>query len=116
MKERTNEETLELFADLLEPFGELLTDDEVKTTMQGGKILKAVSIAIKKHKSAVIEILARIDGEEPSEYKVKILTIPKKLIELFSNPEILDLFTAQPQTTDAAFSGSATENTGDGVK
>lgn len=111
MNKRTNEETLDLFADLLEPFGELLADKEVTELLQGGKMLKAVSKAIKGHKSAVIEILARLDGEEPSEYKVSLIAIPKKLIDLFSNPELQDLFSSQPQMTDAAFSGSATANT-----
>ena len=111
MRERTNEETLDLLADLLEPFGELFADKEVTELLQGGKMLKAVSKAIKSHKSAVIEILARLDGEDPAEYKVGLITIPKKLLELFSNPELQDLFSSQPQTTDAAFSGSATANT-----
>lgn len=110
MKERTNEEALDLFADLLEPFGELLADKEVAELLQGGKMLRAISKAVKGHKSAVIEILARVDGEEPDKYKVNVFTIPKKLLELFQNEDLQELFTSQPQMTDAAFSGSATEN------
>lgn len=111
MKERTNEETLDLFADLLEPFGELLADKEVAETLQSGKMLRAASKAIKGHKSAVIEILARLDGEEPGAYKVNMFTIPKKLMALFSSPELQELFSSQPQKSDAAASGAATENT-----
>lgn len=113
MRERTNEETLDLFADLLEPFGELLADKEVSEMLSSGKMLKAVSKAIKSHKSAVIEILARLDGEEPSEYKVGLVTIPKKLLALFNNPELQDLFSSQPQMPDAASSGAAMESTED---
>ena len=117
MKTRTNEDALELFADLLEPAAEIFTDKEVVEILQSGeKPIKAVKIAIKNHKSAVIEMLARIDGIEPEDYKVNIISLPVKLLNLLNKPELQDLFTLQGQEIDVGSSGSATENTKDGVK
>lgn len=113
---RTNEEQLELFADLLEPAAEIFGDAEVgEVFRKGGKPITAVKLAIKGHKAAVVEILARLDGIDPKEYKVPgpgILAL--KLVKIFSNPEVTELFIGQSQS-DAASGGSATENTGDGA-
>lgn len=116
MAERTNDEQLELFADLIEPAGEILGDEELGEIFNsGGKPITAVKIAIKKHKSAVVEILARLDGVEPAQYKVPGPTVlALKLFKLFGNPEIAELFTGQSQSV-AASGGSATENIGDGA-
>lgn len=113
---RTNEEALELFADILEPAAEVLADKELADIIRGGgKPVKAVAVAIRKHKAEIIEILARIDGADPEEYEVNVLVLPVRLINLLNRPEIKELFTLQGQTGDAASSGSATENTGDGA-
>lgn len=113
---RTNEEQLELFADLLEPAAEIIGDTEVGEVFQkGGKPIAAVKLAIKNHKAAVVEILARLDGVDPKEYEVPgPLTLSLKLFKLFSTPEVTELFTGQSQSV-AASGGSATENIGDGA-
>ena len=114
--QRTNEEELELFADLLEPVAEILSDNAVAGVFRsGGKPITAIKYAIKNHKGAVIEILARIDGIPVEEYKVSAITLPVKLLALLNRPEVIDLFTSAEQMSDAAPSGSATENTEDGA-
>lgn len=113
---KTSEDALDLFADILEPAAEILADDKVAEVIRtGGKPIRAVKYAIKNHKKEVIEILARIDGKDPETYEVNALTLPARLIQLLNKPEIQDLFTLQDQIEDAASSGPATENTGDGV-
>lgn len=116
-KTRTNEEQLELFADLLEPVAEIISDKEVAEILKGkGKPITAVKLAIKNHKGAVISILAALDGETVAEYKVPSPAgLVVKLLNLLNSPEIQDLFTLQGQTKSAVSSGSAMENTGDGV-
>lgn len=117
MSERTNEETLDLFADLLEPAAEIFSDKEVVNHLRSGeKPVRAVKFAIKNHKQAIIEIMARLDGKEPEDYEVNLVSIPVKLVNLFNKPEFKDLFTLQGQKADVKHSGSATENTGDGAK
>lgn len=115
-KKRTNDEALDLFADLLEPAAEIIGDKEVADILKSGdKPIKAIKVAIKKHKSAVVEVLARIDGVEPSKYEVNVLTLPVKLIELLNRPEVQELFTSQGQENAAGSFGSVTENTEDGA-
>lgn len=112
--QRTNEQSLDLFADLLEPVAEILADDEVKEAYSEKKI-RAIKVAIKNHKSAVIEIMSLIEGIPADEYKVDIVTLPLKILNFLNRPEINDLFTQQAQMNAAAFSGPAMESTEDGA-
>ena len=114
---RSNEEKLELFADLIEPAAEIMGDKEVAKMLQGGgRPAKAVKLAIKNHKQAVIELLARLDGYDPKDYVVPSpIGLAVKLVNLFSSAEMKDLFTVQGQNETADDSGSAMESTGDGV-
>lgn len=114
MRELTNEEALDLFADILEPLGEILGDTAVADAFREKRI-KGVKVAIKAHKKAVIELLALMDGENPESYKVGVWTLPIKLLQLFNQPEFNELFTLQSRTSGGGSSGSATVNTeGDG--
>lgn len=113
---RTNDESLELFADLLEPVGAILADGSIVEALQRGeKMTSVVAMAIKRHKPEVVEVLARIDGVDPKEYKVNILALPFRLLNLLNRPEVKDLFTTQDQSNVAASSGPATESTEDGA-
>lgn len=114
---RSNEDQLELFADLIEPAAEIMADKQVAKILQSGaRPAKAVKLAIKNHKQAVIELLARLDGVDPEDYIVPgPIGLTMKLVNLFNQPDIKDLFTVQDQSEIAADSGPATETTGDGV-
>ena len=114
--QRTNEEELDLFADLLDPAAEILTDEAVRSVFtSGGKPITAIKYAIKNHKAAVLEILARIDGVPVEDYHISALALPVKLLALLNRPELKGLFSSAGQTNDAAPSGSHTENTEDGA-
>lgn len=107
-----NLDNLDLFADMLEPMSEILTDAEVRMLAQTeGNRVKAVATAIKKHKPAVVQLLALADGVGVDEYEVppppQLLV---KIVEIVNRPQFKELFTLQGQTSDAAFSGSATAN------
>lgn len=115
IKSRSNEESLDLFADLLEPVAEILADAEVKEAFELKRI-RGVKVAIKKHKAEVIQILALVDGIPVDEYKVNVFTLPLKLLELLNKPEVAELFQSQGRMNFAATSGSATETMEDGVQ
>lgn len=115
MIERTNEEQLDLFADLLEPVSVILSDAELVDILQTGKVVPAVRMAIKRYKREVIQMLALIDGKDPAEYKVNLIALPVRLIQLLNRPEVVDLFMSQDQEIAAESSGPAMENTGGGV-
>lgn len=118
MRTLSNEDSLELFADLLEPIAEIFTDDEVSRAW-AEQPLKCIRLAIKRHKKALVTILALLDGVPENEYRVTVLTLPLKVFELANRPDakpfINDLFQLRDQLTAVDASGPATEPTGDGV-
>ena len=116
MAERTNEEQLELFADLLEPMANILSDKELRDSVKRkDPRVRTAAMAIRNHKSEVIQILALLDGTPVEEYRVNLLALPVKLVNLLNKPEVAELFTGAEQMTAAVSSGSATENTEDGA-
>lgn len=102
------EEALDLFADLVEPFSVIIADKEFASLARNRELTKAVKVAIKSHKPEVLEILARLDGEDPATYKPSFVTIPLKLLEIMNDPALIDLFKSQAQSVGNASSGSAT--------
>lgn len=114
------DDALEVLAELLEPAVEILADADIAAAWRdknpnktrGQKQLKAVSIAIKKHKEAVIAILAALDHETPDEYreKINVVTLPKKLLEVLNDKDLRNFFTSQEQTKGEP-SCSASEST-----
>lgn len=119
MRELSNEEALDLFADLMEPVAEILTDDDVKRGY-AEKPIKGIRLAIKRHKRTWVKILALLDGVPESKYQVNVLTLPMKVLELVNRPDfqpiVQELFQLQDQMTAVDASGPATEPTGDGVE
>lgn len=111
---RTNEENLDLFADLMAPVAEIMTDEEVVSAFraEGGRAIDAVKPAIKNHKKAIIEILAALEGVDVESYVVPPpAQLLMKIVNLANDPDVQCLFSLQGQTEVAASSGSATENT-----
>lgn len=107
------ERAIDLLADLLEPAGEILEDEEVVNLVRSGKAtrIEIVKTVLKRHQKSVIEIMALMDGEDPKTYEVNVLTLPAKLLEILNDQEFLDLFTLQGQKTVEQFSGSAMGST-----
>lgn len=106
------EEALDLIAELLEPIAKIMSDKQIADAYQKVSKLEAIKIAIKNHKTEVIEILAILDGEDPAEYEVNFFTLPIKILEILNDPELIKLFGLQGQTGGAISSGSVSENIG----
>lgn len=116
---RTNDDKLELFADVLEPAGRIIADKAWALKWQAGDRIGAIREAIKGHKAEIVEILARIDGVEPEEYQIDGMALFMRLVSMFNRPDLepmSGLFTSRAQNGDKESSGPATENTGDGAK
>lgn len=113
LSEYKGEDALDILADLIEPAAEIMTDPEITSAFRSGvSKSKIARLIIKGHKSAIISVLATLDREEPDEYakKMNLFTLPAKLVELFNDPELINLFTLQGQTMEKTSSGSATES------
>ena len=109
LSEYQGEAALDIFADLIEPAGEIMSDKEIGEVFKENKF-KAIGLAIKNHKKAVMQILATMDGVPVEEYNCNVFTLPVKILELLNDPDLVQLFTYQGQMGDANSSGSASEN------
>lgn len=112
LSEIKGEKALDTLAEIVEPLGEILTDPEISEMHKAGlPKIKLVKPILKNHKKAVITILALLDGEDPENYEVNLLTLPRKLMEVMDDKEINEVFLSQSQMTQEESFGSATENT-----
>lgn len=111
LSEIQNEDALDVVVDLIDPVIEICQDTDLKAVMEKGDKMAAVKIAIKNHKKSVLLILAILDGEPVEKYKVNLLQLPGKLLELFNDPDMMDFFKSQGLKISDASSGSATVNT-----
>ena len=110
LSEYQGEAALDLLADLIEPAGEIMSDKEIGDVFKDNRF-KAIGMAIKNHKKAVMQIMATMDGVPADEYKCNVFTLPAKILELLNDPAMVQLFTYQGQMGDANSSGSVSENT-----
>lgn len=113
LSEIKGEKAIDLLADLLDPVGEILEDEKIIKMVRSGKATRVeiVKVVLKRHKKAVIEILALMDGEDPKTYEVNVLTLPSKLLEILNDQDFINLFTSQGQKITEQLSGSATGTT-----
>ena len=101
---------LDLIADIIEPATEILADPAIKEAFGRSK-MAAIKVAIKSHKNAIREIVARLDGKTPEECHFTALSLPVKLLSLLNDPDLQQLFTSSGQTEGENACSSASENT-----
>ena len=110
LSEFRDDAALDLIADIIEPATEILADPAIKEAFSHSK-MAAIKVAIKNHKSAIKEIIARLDGKAPDECHFTALSLPVKLLTLLNDPELQQLFTLSGQTEGENACSSASENT-----
>lgn len=112
LSEYKGEEAIEILADLTEPAIEVFADKDFSRLIQGKQIPKAISAALKNHKTAVLDIMWVIDGKpgERAEYAPGVFALPVKLMAILNDPDMMSLFRSAGETADA-ISASASENT-----
>lgn len=112
LSEYKNEDALDLLADLLDPVSTIFSDTKLVKIVQGeGTKIQAIKYALKEYKKEIIEILSRLDGVEPKDYKASLPQMISELLELLNDKEMVGFFTQQGQQMDETSSGSAMENT-----
>lgn len=111
LREIKNEQALELIADMFDPIVEIASDDNVVSAARSGNKVLLAKIILKEHSRAVFELMALTEGVPVEDYECNVMTLPMKLVELFSQPEFEVLFTSQGQKTEETSFGSAMENT-----
>lgn len=111
LSEYKDEEALDMLADLIDPVINIFGDEDVANYYRGGVKIKAVQVAIKKHKEDVINMLAILEGVPREEYHCNLLTLPKILLNIFNDPELASFFDAQSEKDSETPSGSVMVNT-----
>lgn len=111
LSEYRGEEALEILADLIEPAAEIMTDKKIAEAFRGKNAGEAIKIALKDHKRSILNIMARLDGEDPAAYAPNVFALPRQLLEIFNDPDLVQLFSLQGQNAEQTISGSATGNT-----
>lgn len=109
--ELKNEQAIEALADMFDPIVEIASDDAIKSAARSGNKILMVKLILKDHARAIFELMAMSEGVSVDEYECNVITLPIKLMELFSRPEFEVLFQSQGQMEETTYSGSATENT-----
>lgn len=87
-------DALDLLADIIEPVTNIIGDEDVRTAFNETR-LKGISLAIKRHKSDVLSVLARLEGVPVEEYHCNVFTLPGRILELLSDDELLGFFSEQ---------------------
>ena len=107
-----DERALDVIADIIEPLSEISIDEEFKNAYSSGQKIKAVQLAIKNHKKAIIQILAVLNGVQPEEFHFTLISLPVMVMgllnELNENQEMQLLFRSE-DVTKTSFT-SASEN------
>ena len=98
LSEYKDEEALDLLANLIEPAIKIVRIDGFKEALENGDKLKAIKLAIAGDKSAVMEMLAVLDGVPRAEYHCNIMTLPGRILEILNDEELMVFFTEQAQT------------------
>lgn len=111
ISEIKGERALEVVADLIDPISVIIADEKVKEAFNSGNKANAAKYLLKNHKKSCLTILALLNGEEPETYEPSLLQLPRMLLDLFEDPDVMSLFGLQTQSMELASSGSATENT-----
>ena len=110
------EEALDVLADLIDPISEIAGDAEISGMMKTGGSATVAQLAaaiLRRHKNAVVQIMAIDDGKTEDEEKslLSVVTIPRRLLRLLSVPEIKELFFGAAEGAGSASgSASASEN------
>ena len=105
------EHALDVLADMIDPFTEIMADPEIKNLILSNNKLGTVKYVLKNYKPQVLTILALMEDEDPETYKPNLLEIPIKLLQLLNDPAFKPFFTSQGQNPEKTSSGSVTENT-----
>lgn len=96
LSEIKGKKAYEVLADLITPIKVLATDEEIRKAANVAYI-DALQLALRTHPDELTAILAILDLEDPETYDVTLAVLPRKVMELYTDPDIRDLFMSQSQ-------------------
>ena len=111
LSEIRGEAAIELLADILEPAAIIMADPEVEKVIKADKPkIIIASTLLKNHPKEILKILALLNQEDLETYKPSLLVLPKMVIDLLNDEELMNLFHSQSQLKEDESSASVSEN------
>ena len=104
LSEFKKEKAIEVVANLLIPIGNIVANPANKEAIDGGKIAFASAI-LKNNTKDAKDMLAILADEPIESYTCTAATVLKDMLNVLSDPDLLELFGLQSQTQTSA--GSA---------
>lgn len=103
-----DEKAIEVVADLIDPVSAIAK--EIKNNKSEGlTVAQLVAVALKNCKKEAIQMFAILNDIPVEEYHCTGATILSDMIQMFSDPQLMQLFGLQSKMPTS--SGSASENT-----
>ena len=112
LSEIKGEKALDIIADLIDPITNLVQDKKFKATVDKGNQKEVVKFILREHPKDILTVLALVNEEDPATFQPSLVQLPKMVLDLMSDPDIMSLFKSQGQNEQSANFGSATENIG----
>jgi len=106
------EQALDAMADLIDPISEIAQDKILVGLIRARNKIEAVKLGLRRHQKSILAILAILNQQDIATYNPSLAEIPKMLLDLLNDKELLDLFSSQAETMEETSSSSAMENTG----
>ena len=97
---------------MIDPAQELMADKELLSQIKGKNLWKAAARILTEHREAVRHILAAVNGIDPADVRLNPLALPGKIVEILSNPDLIQLFTLQLPMVGQMYSGNASAPAG----
>lgn len=114
LKDIKGERALDIIADIIDPLTEIISDSNVRAMAKNKSDRpKLIKLLLKNHKTAILTIMALLDGAEPESYEPSIVEIPAKLFDLFNDPDISRLFFTQAQAVQTQSSSAMASTEGE---
>jgi hypothetical protein len=111
LSEIRGEGAIELLGDILIPVTEIMADPKVSSAVESGKPkLIIATIILKNHAKSILTILALLNQEDPETCNPSLLALPKMVMDLLNDEELMNLFHSQSQLKEDESSASASEN------
>lgn len=107
----TDDEALDLFAELIEPVANIFGDKKISKNFRKNNLIEVVKLAVKGYKKDLIHIMALLEGVPVEEYHCNVVSLPKTFLMVLNDPVFKDFFSTQGEKDTEKPFGSATETT-----
>lgn len=103
-----DEKAIEVVANLLVPIGKIVSNKE-NAEAKGKSVLDFAATMLRNNKREVMDMLAILSDVDPAEYHCTAASVMIDVLNMFNDPELMQLFGLQSKTV--ASSGSVSEST-----